>query len=78
MRGRQESGSVEIWNWLRGWVRVWLRDFEEPKSGLRIRRADLKFGHYMRRGPPRWRHYGLFGCLGLECWVIFDGGGGAC
>jgi hypothetical protein len=22
---------------------------EEPKSGLRIRRADLKFGHYIRR-----------------------------
>jgi hypothetical protein len=36
MRGRQESGRVEIWNWLRGWVGVWSRDFEEPKSGLRI------------------------------------------
>jgi hypothetical protein len=30
-----------------------LEYYEKPKSGLRIRRADLKFGHYEE--PQAWK-----------------------
>jgi hypothetical protein len=39
---------------------------EEPKSGLRIRRADLKFGHYIRSEPCLRRVLG--GGWPARCW----------